>query len=485
MSCKQPLCSIMRLRAELKYLIILILNGIILWWGIFASAHWLFIILILTWVNMMLYSYSRIGKRVLLFAFGVTFFVFLIGREFLEQYLHYPISDHFTKEVTAHTYLSIWLALISVWGSFSLFSSLKSRTRRKYRDSYYFAPKIRFYSKLVFWFTYPFAIIFNLVIAFFVAKVGYLAYYTEFSGFISQVPYLYVLSKIELMTSAAFCVFLSTLPPKEDFKIPCRAYIIYILLSLGSGQRSGFLLGLMILFVFVNFMQEIRPEEKWFDKRYMRYVVLAVPVIAVAGSLFNSWRFEESENDVKFLDVFFRFFYEQGVSSYVVKRAYELENEIPGGVLYCLEFLHSGIPARILGIEVYNGNTVEHALYGNSFTHALGYTVLGKNYLNGAGTGSSYIAELYYDFGYIGIILGSILYGWMFSLFTKGAESSIFKRALLFIIITKLLWAPRGAYTAFISFICAPSTILMLLFIFGMAHIKTNRTPLLAGHGTK
>lgn len=454
---------------------IILLNIIIFLWGGMVLAHWSFIVLFSTWINMMIYSYVKIERRTLLFAFGVTFFVFLLGREFLEQYLHHNRDDCFTEQATFHVYLSMWIALVSVWIAFAFFSfrgrALIQSTQLTQQLSGYYMLRIKRYSKFVFYITYPFAIICNLVIALFVAKGGYYSYYTEFSGVLAQSPLLYTVSKIELITPAAFCVFLATLPSKQEFKTPCKAYFLYLILTLGSGQRSGFLLGILAIFIFITFMQSIRPWEKWFEKKYMRYALLSVPVIAAMGALFNVWRFDGDWSNFNLVDSFFAFFYEQGVTSYVIKRAYELESSIPGGVLYCLEFLHSGIPARLLGIEVFNGNTIEHALHGNSFTHALGYTVLGNTYLNGAGTGSSYIAELYFDFGYIGVAIGSAIYGWMFSQITKGLRSGVFVRSLLFIIINQLLWSPRGAYTAFLSFLFAPSTIGMLLFIFGMAYM--------------
>lgn len=457
-----------------KIIFVFLLNLILLLWGVSVSSHWMFILLLLTWIDMMIYSYLKIEKRALLFAFGVSFFVFLLGRELLEQYFHHARDDNFTEQVIFHTYLSMWLALISVWFAFAFFSFKKRKMiyipHIDKALAGLYVLRIRRYSKLVFYITYPFAMICNGIIAFFVAKMGYYSYYTDFSGILAASPVLYLLSKIELITSAAFCVFLATFPSKHEFKMPCMAYLLYIFLTLGSGQRSGFLLGLLILFVFITIMQGIRPWENWFKRKYMYYAFLCVPIIAVFGALFNVWRFDGDWSNFDISESFTSFFYQQGVTSYVIKRAYEMEAVIPSGVLYCLEFLHSGIPARLFGIEVFNGNTIEHALYGNSFTHALGYTVLGKAYLNGAGTGSSYIAELYFDFGYIGVVIGSALYGWMFSLVTKGLYSGVFARSLLFIVISQLLWAPRAAYTAFLSFLFAPSTVAMLLFIFLMSY---------------
>ena len=97
---------------------------------------------------------------------------------------------------------------------------------------------------------------------------------------------------------------------------------------------------------------------------------------------------------------------------------------------------------------------------------------MGDTYLAGRGTGTSYIAELYYDFGYIGIFVGSMIYGYLFSLINKYNTTSIFSRSIVYIVLTNLLWAPRGGYSAFLSFIFAPTTIILLIFVFAAAQIS-------------
>lgn len=104
-----------------NFFFIVLVNVIFLLWGNLVLANNMFIVLILTWINMMIYSYVKLERRILLFAFGITFFVFLLGREFLEQYLNYDRDSYFSEEITFHMYLSVWLSLISVWGAYSFF----------------------------------------------------------------------------------------------------------------------------------------------------------------------------------------------------------------------------------------------------------------------------------------------------------------------------------------------------------------------------
>lgn len=99
----------------------------------------------------------------------------------------------------------------------------------------------------------------------------------------------------------------------------------------------------------------------------------------------------------------------------VIKRYIEYGANLPKGKLYfigsTLSVLARSPIGRILNIAVYGGNTVENAMNGFSFAHALSYLVMGKQYLNGNGMGSSYIAEIMYSFGYMGVFIANIFYG--------------------------------------------------------------------------
>lgn len=443
-------------------------------WAMAAGTNPYFFILMIIWMHYMFYAFHRLESHVLLFAFGIPFFVFLIGREFLEQYNLFEPDDVFSARTNEHAYICMILSLLSVWGMYVYcVKKWNASTRFLYNnkghdiiaDGKFNIERIRRLSLFAFYSTYPFAIVSSLVIAFFVARYGYHSYYIDFSEVLSGSPLLYLISKLELLMESAFCIFLATLPSRRQFKKPVFFYVIFLFLTLGGGQRSSFLLGLMIIFIFLVYMNGIRPEERWYDRKYFVYFVIAFPIVAVSASLYNAWRFDNSITEVDFWKTFGNFFYEQGVTSYIVKRAYELEASIPPS-MYSLEFFHSGVLAKVFGIEVYQGNTEEHALYGNSFTHALGYTIMGPAYLAGGGTGSSYIAELYYDFRYVGVVLGSMLYGWIFSKINIIENAGVVKRALIFICVSKIFWAIRASFTGFLSYFFAPTTIFLLLFVF-------------------
>ena len=438
--------------------------------------NFLYSSLVIVWAMMMFYCLNKITERIALFCFGIAFFTFLIGRDGMEPFVTEEIEVS-SANINQHTYIALLLGIIGVWFSFYIFS-FKDKQRKNTRtlnlkDKIWYS-YVRKYSIIAFCIVYPFAILVNLAIGYYVLKYGYAASFTDMRAIIENTPLYYTVSKIELLLPASFSIFIATLPSKEQFIKITKPYLIYLIITLGTGGRGDFILGLLLIIISMVFMQKVEPNIVWINKHKAKILlIIGIPVIAIGGSVMNIVRFGESAKDVSFADSFISFFYDQGVSVTTIKNAYKYEDNIPKqDDYYILEFLHTGILARILSYDVYQGNTIDHATKGGSFTHALGYTVMGDNYLYGRGTGSSYIAELYYDFGYIGIFLGSCLYGYIFSLLNNLNKTGLLSRSIIFIVLTKILWAPRGGYSLFLGFLLGPTTIMLIMFIFAAAQIS-------------
>ncbi|MEC1747888.1 O-antigen polysaccharide polymerase Wzy family protein [Schinkia azotoformans] len=441
-----------------------------------TSADLTYMLALMVWINMMIYAYKDLEHRSMLFAYGIAFFVFLMGRDLLQQVFKYKEVDY-AADVQTHAYLSILLALLSLWTGYYLLSK-KRRYKNVVKDivvNHKYLKYIQQLSLVTFCISWIFAVASKIIVARFISANSYFDYYTDYSEFLRGNIILYSMSKIEILMPVALSIFMATLPTKKQFKIPMVLYGIYTIVSLGSGQRSTFMLGLLWIFVYLVFRSGLNKEEGWFDRKLLLYGVLAAPVLAIFGSIYSIWREGGDLQNINYMSSFFDFFYDQGVTINAIKNAYIYADSIPHDNLYTLEFLQSGLLARILGITVYYGNTVEHALYGGSFTHALAYAVLGNLYLSGRGTGSSYIAELFFDFGYVGIVLGNFLYSYIILNITRIAKKSPFLLSICFTMVTQLLWAPRGSFSGMITILFYPTTVLTYILIFGVSKLLASR----------
>lgn len=481
---------------------------ILIVWGIIVEANLLFVVAMCVWVCMMISAYSDLEHNFLEFAFGLAFFTFLMGREFLEQYSLHSTEDPFLPEIDEHLAICVFISLISFWLAFSFFNRRKQDTventefeetesdnagniieieeteseepeydETEFKETVRYSAynvAVRKYAKLMFFLSMPFAYISSLVVSAIVFVVGYIESYVVIPVVIESFPILYVFDKIGIMMPASFCIFCAALPSKSEFYNLGKWFLLYSFLTVFEGARGTFLINILVFVSILAYMQCIVPDEKWFDKRrFVRWATIVVPFVMISSVAIAVVRAGDDWKKIDITESISDFVYQQGVTGKILKRAYEMESSIPEPVsgFYTLEFLHSGLPARLLGIKVYSGNSEEHATEGNSMKFALAYATMGNSFLDGQGTGSSYIIETYYDFGYIGVALGSILYAFLLSLIHRLPVNRIFFKSLTFIVAGDILWAIRAGFTDFLGHLFAPT----ILFVIAFVYIKARR----------
>lgn len=448
---------------------------VLIFWGVVVEANPLFILDMCVWICMMISAYTNLERDFSKFAFGLTFFTFLMGREFLEQYSLYSVEKTFGSDANNHLALCVLIGLLSFWASYTFFSQRKSVRGKIPTSLSSYEATVRRYASIGFYLTLPFALISTIVVSLMVFLIGYEARYLDIPEMMASIPAFYICDKIGIMMSPCFCIYSATLPEKQVFYKVGKWYLFYSFLTVFEGARGTFLINILVFGAILSYMQYMRPHEKWFDKqRYVRWAIIGIPVIMIASVAIKAGRTGEDYRRIDLTESMTDFLYQQGVSGLNLKRAYDIQSSIPKPVsgFYTLEFLYSGLPACILGNKVYSGNNEEHALEGNSMTHALSYTTMGTGYLAGQGTGSSYIIETYYDFGYFGVALGSIIYAFLLSLLIRSSKKNLFVKSLSIMIIGNILWAPRAAFTDFLQHLFAPTIMIVTAFIFLSARNK-------------
>ena len=115
-----------------------------------------------------------------------------------------------------------------------------------------------------------------------------------------------------------------------------------------------------------------------------------------------------------------------------------------------LIILQGGSLGAIFGGKAFEHttNSVELAIDSNSYAHNLSYLVLNKEYLKGHGIGSSYIMELYTDYGMIGVFLLSFLLGVLFiAMLQVTYRSRTILFALSLLILNNLFFMPRSSFS--------------------------------------
>lgn len=94
--------------------------------------------------------------------------------------------------------------------------------------------------------------------------------------------------------------------------------------------------------------------------------------------------------------------------------------------------------------------SIESALYRNSFADSISYILSPSRYITGWGYGSSYIAELFKDFSCFGVIIGNFIIGIILALMPKLFKKGILGAWTCLSMTRLLLYAPRDTFTSFI-----------------------------------
>ena len=139
-----------------------------------------------------------------------------------------------------------------------------------------------------------------------------------------------------------------------------------------------------------------------------------IPLSVILLDVHNYVR-ENKEIKSSITESFVDFFYTQGVSYDVLNHGYFYmdtirkmdKNYVIGPVIDY--FSDNTIARKVFHMKgLGTGNNINKALNGHSFTHILSFLAR-SDYLDGHGYGSSYILELYCNYGFLGIALFSII----------------------------------------------------------------------------
>ncbi|HFI0263675.1 TPA: O-antigen polysaccharide polymerase Wzy family protein [Streptococcus suis] len=452
-----------RIGFSVLFLILIFLS---LWKGINEA----FTAVLIVWFGVVYYCFRDLPKHFTLFSFMITFFTFLLGRDatylFLGARSFRIISD---ESASTHAYWSILVSLIFVFLAyyFTRASSLIRIREIQAQPSIDYIVAVRAVAKYSFYFTYIFLIIALIYQVRYVMNVGYLESYSSLEGGAGTPNFI---SRLSSFSPFLFYIFLGTKPSKKESFWPILLYFVYGISTLLTGQRFPVI---AVLLVLMNYYVFRNREEKWIEKWYITAILISIPLVLSGLFLMDYIRLSKVVESVNFFDSIFNFFAVQGGSINVIKYAYLYQDSLADTPFYSFNSIRS----NILNINEFSGNTVQHALYGSSMAHRMSYIIYGEYaYIHGRGSGSSYIAELFHDFGYFGIAIGSMFYGYLIKKISLMKFNHFFKNAFQLAMLSPLFLAPRGTFDSVIGQPFKRSNLFVLFMVFIVAKILSDRS---------
>ncbi|MEB6548867.1 O-antigen polysaccharide polymerase Wzy family protein [Heyndrickxia sporothermodurans] len=406
------------------------------------------------------YSTESFSDRIIFFAFNITFFTFLVARLVIKTITNYKdiYNDNkfgldFNNDLIIwNIFIVLFISLLFLYIGYSLLKSNNKIRPNKFKGmiSGLSINSIAFTSKFLFYFTFIFNVLVLLDQARFTSQAGYTELYSSYSS-----SYPYFVDKLAEMCPAALFMYLATFPNKRKSFIPLMLYLLLGTLSLAVGNRNIFVLNILIVIIYLCLRNFTDKSEKWFGKKEVFICIGAIPFLIILLNAVSYFRQDSTMTTNSFIDIICDFFYKQGVSVNLIGYAQSLASQLPDMSIYTFgrltDFLRNNIITQSLfDLPKYTSQTIESALYGNSFADSVSYILSPNRYINGWGYGSSYVAELFKDFGYIGVGIGNFMLGIILALMSKLFRINVICAWISLTMTRLLLYAPRDTATSFI-----------------------------------
>lgn len=407
-----------------------------------------------------LYGFCRARKRTVFLLFHFTLFTFLLSRPFI-SFLRGNEWWYFTAEAVTFALNALMLTLICLRiGSAAFEHFCCSKTEPTLvrhiepRSDPRFVKTLQTVSLVFFAVTMAFYLATQLDKLLFMQGREYEELYLSYT---SRLPGFF--SLLGSMMKYGLCLYLATLPSKRPAFIAMALYVLSAVPDLLIGVRNTIVLRVLFALLYYLIRDHLENSRRWFGKFERVALVLAFPLALLLLSSYNYIR-DGAAATLGVWDSIVDLFYKQGVSFDVLCRAYEALPHIPDLVPKnytfgpFIDYLVRGSLGQVLfdTVPIPNQNSVITAVYSNSFAHSMSY-IAHPNYLQGNGYGSSFILELFADWGFVGVAVGSTLLGMFLSFIPHGFRHSPLCRTILLLCSTQLFFAPRAEALGWLSFI--------------------------------
>lgn len=434
----------------------------------------------IVFISMIIYA-EDIYNHFAIFFFLFSYYFFLMSSEFVQEVFGVVNTREVTAEAVYHTQITLLIGVIFLLLGYNV-SFLKKSTNKIYKydnRNTELSNIVKSTAKIIFFASYMFYLLPSLEQALYVSINSYVGYYINFK---SSIPWIIPL--IGDICPISFCVFLSTFPNKNESKSLFVLYLTHAAINILTGKRfySVAAIIFVVSYALIRNNTDRNLGIRWISKKTLSIGLILVPIVCVALYTYSYTRSgRQLDTSLSFVNKFLEFFNSVGQSDKVIKYGYMYKDRIPNGHIYSFGglidyFRYNSLTKLITGETLVRGHNIEYALYGNGFSTILTYLVYPNRFSAGYGLGSCFLAELYQDAGYIGVAIGSLIYGILIRNTIAINKDGIVRNTLALYMYTTLIRAPRASFDVFLQEIINVKFVFFLILILLIAFRRYNST---------
>jgi len=427
--------------------------------------------------NNLLFASRKMGDRVLFFFFTIMLFTFMYSRPFIsmirgnEWWYFKPESIQFSLNAlfisTIFLYIGALVYSVSEIKLFPKKNIKKEETSEEYKKRMLLF-MVAFMMFVVCW---TCSSLIDVEKFLFVRQHTYEEFYVSYKT-VAPLP----IKALATMLPYSITFLLACKPRKKVVFPVLTIYVLGGVPTLLMGQRNTLVLRLLFALVYYIIQNYNDERDKWLGKLEKLGIAIGTPLLLLLLGAYNYFRANTAVGAKGIGSLIMDFFYKQGTQFDTLTSGYENLHKLPflelknytfGGFID--SFRHGFLAQKILGSPgLGNGNNPLKGMVSNSYAHNLAYVYRREGYLAGYGNGGSYLLDLNADYGILGIIVFSLLFGiiliYLVRLFvTHSYLSSVFVLCCL----SDIFWTPRGSATEWLLFLIKPSFIASVIALIG------------------
>lgn len=415
----------------------------------------------LIWLGSVFFCLQNLKSRMILLGFDLVVFLFLMGKVVIDILKGAIQWEQYGAEAAFFAILAVGVSVFCLYLG-GILCEVFTRSPAQVPPPNACAPKghhletFRLVALLLYLFCLAFSFLQSAEMLLFMRGRQYEEYYYNFQSVLPGFVYTF-----SCIAPCALCIYLSTFPKKRSAFLCLLLYVLSHVPSLLIGMRNQIALSVIFAFFYYCFRDAVGDREKWIGKIEKCLVLMGVPgmMVVLTAAVFLRYGREVLKNP---LDAVAYLIYNQGGMFQYICRGYntmpQIRALVGGSRFYTFGSIIDGISRSRIGQVLFHtvpfppGNNAVRALEGHSFGDIFSYIAL-SNYLEGGGYGTSYLLETYYDFGWVGIVLFSLLLGFFLVWFLRGMRKNWLVKSILLMSLTQLFMLPRESSTGWLVFL--------------------------------
>lgn len=418
--------------------------------NVFTNVNLGIFSLTLLFLSNFLYSIINFDRIGILSLFLISFFTFSMGQYYFNNIDDFMYYKYFPNNIVVKTITIQTISLFSICLVFYIINLFG--LKKKKSNFYKFDHKLNFFHNITvigFLITILCAFIVNIEAIIRVAKYGYLVLYNGQHPSMIPNPIHYLSNSIPVF----LIISLVSTKDKNKIRFILFIYFINLLLSLFTGARSEFVIGMFFIAFFIlrayNYTEIFCKKT---IKKFFIVLIMTLPSLIIALNVYNRLRNKVSVSEINPTVELASFFVSQGRSinllNYGLLYEKNLTNEQTN---YTFGILYDSLDNKVKILSFGKLALPDINVRKSNYAIDISITVLGMDkYKQGNGLGTSYLPELYLDFGLFGVIIFSLLFAMIIGLLNYFWYKNYIVNALSLLMFNSIMFLTRGQALEFV-----------------------------------